>query len=106
VSSLPIEEHGIIGDLRSVALVGTDGAIDWCCAPRVDSPSVFAALLDDERGGTWQISPRLDALQSRQMYLPDTNVLITLDISRLTLGNFDAEACRELLRSPSSSRFP
>ncbi len=77
MSYLPIEEHGIIGDLRSVALVGTDGAIDWCCAPRVDSPSVFASILDDERGGMWQICPHLDALQSRQMYLPDTNVLIT-----------------------------
>jgi GH15 family glucan-1,4-alpha-glucosidase len=74
---LPIDEHGIIGNLRSVALVGTDGAIDWCCAPRVDSPSIFASILDDERGGVFRICPRLDDVRTRQMYLPDTNVLVT-----------------------------
>ena len=74
---LPIEEHGIIGNLRSVALVGTDGGIDWCCAPRVDSPSIFASLLDDERGGLFRISPSLADVRTRQMYLPDTNILVT-----------------------------
>jgi GH15 family glucan-1,4-alpha-glucosidase len=74
---LPIDEHGIIGNLRSVALVGTDGAIDWCCAPRVDSPSIFASLLDDERGGLFRICPGLDDIRTRQMYLPDTNILVT-----------------------------
>ena len=50
---LPIAEHGLIGDLHSVALVGTEGTIDWYCCPRFDSPSVFAAILDAERGGRW-----------------------------------------------------
>ncbi|HWN93056.1 MAG TPA: trehalase-like domain-containing protein, partial [Verrucomicrobiae bacterium] len=72
-----IEEHGIIGNLRTVALVATNGAIDWCCLPSFDSPSVFGALLDDARGGHFQISPTVDGLRTRQTYLPDTNILIT-----------------------------
>src|SRR5918994_3935025 len=74
---LPIEEHGVIGDLRSVALVGTDGTIDWYCPGRFDAPSVFASLLDDERGGYFRIAPAGDEWKSRQLYFPDTNVLIT-----------------------------
>jgi pentatricopeptide repeat protein len=54
---LPIAEHGLIGDLHTVALVGTDGTIDWYCCPRFDSPSVFAAILDADRGGLFRISP-------------------------------------------------
>src|SRR5207247_9108639 len=72
-----IEEHGVIGNLRTVALVATNGAIDWCCLPNFDSPSVFGALLDDARGGHFQISPTVDKLRTRQTYLPDTNILIT-----------------------------
>ena len=72
-----IEEHGVIGNLRTVALVATNGAIDWCCLPNFDSPSVFGALLDDARGGHFQISPTVDRLRTRQSYLPDTNILIT-----------------------------
>jgi GH15 family glucan-1,4-alpha-glucosidase len=74
---LPIAEHGLIGDLHTVALVGTDGTIDWYCCPRFDSPSVFAALLDAGRGGRFSISPDGDGWTSRQLYLPDTAVLIT-----------------------------
>jgi GH15 family glucan-1,4-alpha-glucosidase len=74
---LPIEEHGGIGDLRSVALVGTDGTIDWYCPGRFDAPSVFAALLDSEKGGYFRIRPTGDSWKSRQFYFPDTNVLIT-----------------------------
>jgi GH15 family glucan-1,4-alpha-glucosidase len=74
---LPIAEHGMIGDLHTVALVGTDGTIDWYCCPRFDSPSVFAALLDSDRGGVFRISPDGDGWSSKQLYLPDTNVLIT-----------------------------
>src|SRR5919108_283306 len=74
---LPIEEHGVIGDLRSVALVGTDGTIDWYCPGRFDAPSVFAALLDSEKGGYFRIRPTGDGWKSRQLYFPDTNVLIT-----------------------------
>src|SRR5438045_6077966 len=74
---LPIAEHGIIGDLHSIALVGTDGRIDWYCCPRFDSPSVFGAILDKERGGFYRISPAIDEWVPKQLYFPDTNVLIT-----------------------------
>jgi GH15 family glucan-1,4-alpha-glucosidase len=74
---LPIAEHGLIGDLHTVALVGTDGTIDWYCCPRFDSPSVFAAILDADHGGLFRIAPEGDGWSSKQLYLPDTNVLIT-----------------------------
>jgi GH15 family glucan-1,4-alpha-glucosidase len=74
---LPIAEHGVIGDLRTVALVGTDGTIDWYCCPRFDSPSVFAAILDRRRGGRYRIAPALGIGTVKQLYFPDTNVLIT-----------------------------
>jgi GH15 family glucan-1,4-alpha-glucosidase len=74
---LPIAEHGMIGDLHTVALVGTDGTIDWYCCPRFDSPSIFAAILDADRGGLFRIAPDGDDWGSKQLYLPDTNVLIT-----------------------------
>ncbi len=74
---LPIAEHGIIGDLHSIALVGTDGRIDWYCCPSFDSPSVFGAILDRRRGGFYQIAPVFDDGVPKQLYFPDTNVLIT-----------------------------
>src|ERR687887_575225 len=74
---LPIAEHGLIGDLHTVALVGTDGTIDWYCCPRFDSPRVFAAILDADHGGLFRISPGCEGWTSKQLYLPDTNVLIT-----------------------------
>ena len=77
IDYLPIAEHGIIGDLHSIALVGTDGRIDWYCCPRFDSPSVFGAILDKDRGGYYRISPAIDEWVPKQLYLPDTNVLIT-----------------------------
>ena len=73
----PIGEYGVIGDLYTVALVGMDGSIDFLCLPHFDSPSVFAALLDAERGGRFQIAPLLDGAARKQLYLPDTNVLLT-----------------------------
>lgn len=73
---MPIADHGLIGDLRSVALVATDGTIDWYCAPRFDAPSVFAALLDAERGGCFELAATVPA-RTKQFYFPDTNVLIT-----------------------------
>jgi GH15 family glucan-1,4-alpha-glucosidase len=73
----PIEDHGIIGDLNTVALVGLDGTIGFMCAPRFDSPTVFASLLDAEKGGAFAIAPALEGARSRQLYLPDTNVLLT-----------------------------
>ncbi len=77
---LPIEDHGIIGNLRTAALVGADGTVDWLCLPRFDSPSVFAAILDDEKGGHFRLKPRSYA-RSQQLYLPDTNVLLTRFLS-------------------------
>ena len=74
---LPIAEHGIIGDLHSIALVGTDGRIDWYCCPRFDSPSVFGAILDKDRGGFYRITPTIEDWVPKQLYFPDTNVLIT-----------------------------
>ena len=56
----PIENHGLIGDLQTSALVSTDATIDWFCCPRFDSPSIFASLLDHERGGHFSITPRTD----------------------------------------------
>src|ERR671929_1804084 len=78
---LPIAEHGIIGDLHSIALVGTDGRIDWYCCPRFDSPSVFGAILDRERGGFYRIAPTREESIPKQLYMPDTNVLITRFLS-------------------------
>src|SRR6266853_5911680 len=72
----PISSYGMIGDMRTAALVGLDGAIDWCCLPRFDSGSVFAARLDPERGGTWAIRPEGE-WTSVQRYLPRTNILET-----------------------------
>jgi GH15 family glucan-1,4-alpha-glucosidase len=77
---LPIADHGVIGDLRTVALVTTAGTIDWYCPAAFDSPSVFAAILDSERGGHYGIAPVCHCA-TRQLYLPDTNVLITRFLS-------------------------
>jgi GH15 family glucan-1,4-alpha-glucosidase len=74
---LPIAEHGIIGDLHSIALVGTDGRIDWYCCPSFDSASIFGAILDKDRGGFYRIAPVVDDWVPKQLYFPDTNVLIT-----------------------------
>ena len=74
---LPIAEHAVIGDLHTVALVGTDGTIDWYCCPRFDSPSIFGAILDRRRGGFYRIAPADGAATGKQLYIPDTNVLIT-----------------------------
>ncbi len=71
-----IGEYGIIGDLHTVALVSKDGSIDWCCFPHFDSPSLFAAILDANKGGRFQIAPVQEGNRF-QMYLPETNVLLT-----------------------------
>ncbi|WP_336213983.1 glycoside hydrolase family 15 protein [Nonomuraea sp. LPB2021202275-12-8] len=73
---LPIGEHGLIGDLRTVALVGTNGTIDWYCCPRFDSPSIFGSILDADRGGSFELAADTPA-RTKQFYFPDTNVLIT-----------------------------
>ena len=72
-----ISDHGLIGDLQTAALVSTDGTIDWFCCPRFDSPSVFGSLLDSERGGYFRIRPATESYVTRQLYFPDTAMLIT-----------------------------
>ncbi len=80
-----LNDYGVIGNLETVALVGSDGSIDWCCLPQFDSPSVFASLLDHDRGGRFRISPTEGGAR-RQLYLPDTNVLITRFLTRQGVG--------------------
>lgn len=63
--------------MRSIALVGMNGSVDFLCYPDFDSPTVFAALLDDERGGRFRIEPQFRNRRVRQLYLPDTNILVT-----------------------------
>ena len=85
MSYKPIESYGVIGDLHTVALVGVDGSIDWCCLPHFDSPSIFAAILDDQKGGFFKIAP-LHYKQHKQMYLPDSSVLLTRFLSAQGVG--------------------
>jgi GH15 family glucan-1,4-alpha-glucosidase len=77
----PIENYGVIGNMRSIALVGTNGSIDFLCFPDFDSPTVFAGLLDPKRGGHFRISPDMENMRTRQLYLPDTNILLTRFLS-------------------------
>ena len=79
-----IEDHGVIGDLHTVALVATDGTIDWCCLPRFDSPAVFGSLLDSQRGGSFSI--RCPADRTKQLYLPESNVLVTRFLGADSVG--------------------
>ncbi|MCY1144663.1 glycoside hydrolase family 15 protein [Actinoplanes sp. Pm04-4] len=81
-----IADHGLIGDMRSAALVATDGTVDWFCAPRFDSPSIFGALLDAERGGHFRTRPAAGDVTTRQLYLPDTAVLITRFLTQAGVG--------------------
>jgi GH15 family glucan-1,4-alpha-glucosidase len=82
---LPVSEHGLIGDLHTVALVGTDGTIDWHCSPSFDAPSLFGSILDADDGGCFELGAALPA-KTRQFYLPDTNVLITRFFARDGVG--------------------
>jgi GH15 family glucan-1,4-alpha-glucosidase len=103
----PIENYGIIGDLHTVALVGIDGSIDFMSFPHFDSPTVFAALLDSENGGRFKLCPRLHDGTEKQLYLPDTNVLITRSLASggvaevsdfMPVGAPEAEDCHALVR--------
>ncbi len=73
----PLEEYGVIGDMRSAALISQSGSLDWLCLPDFDSPSVFAAILDAGKGGFWQLAPTGD-FTSHHSYVSETNVLSTI----------------------------
>ena len=108
----PIENYGVIGNMRSIALVGVNGSIDFLCYPNFDSPTVFAALLDNENGGRFQIQPQLKKRRVRQLYLPDTNILLTRFLSEegvaeltdfMPIGD-DGEQPNEIIRTVSVIR--
>ncbi|MFE5670089.1 glycoside hydrolase family 15 protein [Agromyces sp. NPDC056523] len=81
-----IEDHGLIGDLQTAALIDTNGTIDWFCAPRFDSPSIFGSLLDADGGGFCRIRPATDDFVTRQLYLPDTAILVTRFMTEAGVG--------------------
>ncbi len=81
-----ISEHGLIGDLHTAALVSTDGSIDWFCCPRFDSPSVFGALLDEQRGGHFRVRPAQGPYTTKQLYHPDTAILVTRFLTEAGVG--------------------
>ncbi|HET8855503.1 MAG TPA: glycoside hydrolase family 15 protein, partial [Salinimicrobium sp.] len=107
----PIENYGIIGDLNTVALVGLNGSIDFMCFPDFDSPSIFAAMLDSRKGGSYRINPVFNDMKSKQLYLPDTNVLLTRFLSEEGVGEVtdfmpveELYSGKELLRRVTSIR--
>jgi GH15 family glucan-1,4-alpha-glucosidase len=77
----PIESYGLIGDLNTTALVGMDGSIDFMCFPEFDSPTIFAALLDYKRGGRFLLAPEMKEAKQKQLYMPDSNVLLSRFLS-------------------------
>ena len=86
MSYQPIENYGIIGDLHTIALAGLNGSIDFMCFPKFDSPSIFAKLLDDKKGGFYCIVPEFSEPKTKQLYMPDTNVLLTRFLSSDGVG--------------------
>jgi GH15 family glucan-1,4-alpha-glucosidase len=96
----PIENYAAIGDMNTIALVGLDGSIDFLCFPDFDSPSVFAALLDQQKGGYFKIAPQHNNVRHKQLYLPDTNVLLTRFLATDGVGEItDFMPVRELAQS-------
>lgn len=84
-----IEDYGVIGNMHTVALVSVRGSIDWLCLPHFDSPSVFGALLDDAKGGRFAICPADEGVTVKQLYWPDTNVLVTRFLSLDGVGEME-----------------
>src|SRR6195256_497133 len=97
----PIENYGVIGNLRTAALVGMDGSIDWLCLPRFDSPSVFAAILDDQKGGRFRIAPAGENFRRKQFYWPDSAVLVTRFLDDDGVGEVE-----DYMPVPSSGKGP
>ena len=81
-----IADHGLIGNLQTAALVSIDGTIDWFCAPRFDSPSIFGCLLDDNQGGHFRVRPTVDVFNRHQLYYPDTAILVTRFLTEAGVG--------------------
>jgi len=113
VAQAAIEDHGLIGDLQTAALVTTDGTIDWYCCPRFDSPSVFAAILDGDKGGYFRIAPEGDTYRTKQLYLPGTAILITRFIMASGVGEVidfmppqlgAATECHDIVRAVRATR--
>ena len=112
MSFQPIENYGVIGNMRSIALVGMDGSIDFLCYPDFDSPTVFVALLDANEGGRFQIQPQLTNMRIRQLYLPDTNILLTRFLAEEGVAELtdympiekDVEQPNEIIRTVSVIR--
>ena len=77
MSYQPIEDYGVIGNMRTAALIGLNGSLDWYCSPHFDSPSIFGAILDEKKGGRFQISADAKEGRHKQSYWFGTNVLVT-----------------------------
>ena len=107
----PIENYAVIGDLNTIALVGLNGSIDFMCFPDFDSPAVFSALLDEEKGGCFHIEPVFGEMKTKQLYLPDTNILLTRFLSTEGVGEItdfmpveELYAGKELIRRVTTVR--
>lgn len=96
-----IGEHGVIGNLETIALVASDGAMDFLCWPKLDSPSVFAGLLDAQNGGVFELSPVLSEPAVKQLYYPETNIIVTRWLSH----EASAEVT-DFMPHPDTSKFP
>ena len=92
MSYLPIADYGVIGDLRSIALVGINGSIDWCCLPRFDSPSIFGGILDHHTGGWWKLAPAGEAVVDRVLTGDEP-----IEASTLANAHYASALCRALL---------
>jgi GH15 family glucan-1,4-alpha-glucosidase len=99
----PIENYGVIGNMRTAALIGMNGSLDWYCSPHFDSPSVFGAILDDQKGGRFQICAQAENVRHKQAYLPSTNVLVTRFL--LEDGILEVEDFMPVGLPPNSSEY-
>ncbi len=101
-----IDNHGIIGNLNTAALVALDGTVDFLCWPDMDSPTLFAALLDTAEGGEFALRPLLGDPVKRQSYLPDTNVLLTRWSAVAGRASTTPAFCPQPCRSRRAWLFP